>query len=241
VSETEPVTVTGAGPAANPVWARDEGPIRIVVAGENPLFRIGSLTAFAEVDEVDVVGEAGTGLETLSLARRLRPDVVLLDVGRPVPEWLPVLAELTDLTAVVLLTHPEEPRNVTRVMESGASGYLLHGRYDLGAFVRAVLDAARGMPSASPEVTTVLVQALRRRRRPPEGPPPAAGALTPRERDIITLIVEGLSNEQVADRLGLTVKTVKNNAQSIYGKLSVRSRAAAISVWLGRGEVRDEP
>jgi len=217
------------------VWA-EPVPVRILVAGQNPLFRIGSVAAFAGLEEADVVGDVATGAQALDLARLVRPDVVLLEVGRAVELWLPVLTELATLSAVVLMTHQEEPHDVTRVIESGASGYLVHGRYDLNGFVRTVLDVARGVPSASPEVMTMLVAALRRRTLLPQRDPAAAGALSARERDIIALIVNGLSNEQVAQRLGLTVKTVKNNLQSIYGKLSVRSKPAAITVWLGSVE-----
>ena len=210
--------------------------VRILVAGQNPLFRIGSVAAFAGLEQVDVVGEVATGAQALELARLVRPDVVLLDVGLAVELWLPVLSQLATLSAVVLMTHLEEPHDVTRVIESGASGYLVHGRYDLNDFVQAVLDVAQGLPSASPEVTTVLVDALRRRNLQPATDPVTVGTLTARERDIIALVVNGLSNEQVAQRLGLTVKTVKNNLQSIYGKLSVRSKPAAITVWLGSVE-----
>lgn len=217
------------------MWAEPE-PVRILVAGQNPLFRIGSVAAFAGLEQIDVVGDVATGAQALDLARLVRPDVVLLEVGLTVEVWLPVLAELATLSAVVLMTHREEPQDVTRVIESGASGYLVHGRYDLNGFVRAVLDAARGVPSASPEVMTVLVDALRRRTLRPQRVPAAAETLSARERDIIALVVNGRSNEEVAQRLGLTVKTVKNNLQSIYGKLSVRSKPAAITVWLGSVE-----
>jgi len=222
------------------VWAAEPGrtdAARILIAGPNPLFRIGSVAAFAGLEQVDVVGEVATGPQALDLARLLRPDVVLLEVGPEAEPWLPVLAELAAVSSVVLMTHREEPQDVTRMIESGVSGYLVHGRYDLNGFVRAVLDVARGVPAASPEVMTVLVDALRRRSGAspvaPPAAPEAAASLSARERDVIALVVNGLSNKQVAEHLGLTVKTVKNNLQSIYGKLSVRSKPAAIAVWLG--------
>jgi DNA-binding NarL/FixJ family response regulator len=221
---------------ADPPAQADRAPVRLLIAGQNPLFRIGSVAAFAGLEQIDVVGEVATGAQALELARLVRPDVVLLEVGLADELWLPVLSELATLSAVMLMTHREEPQDVTRVIESGASGYLVHGRYDLNAFVHAVLDVARGLPSASPEVMTMLVDALRRRTLRAHPVPEAAASLTDRERDIIALVVNGLSNDQVARRLGLTVKTVKNNLQSIYGKLSVRSKPAAITVWLGSVE-----
>lgn len=211
----------------------DQDPARILVAGQNPLFRIGTVAAFAGLDQADVVGEVATGAQALDLARLVRPDVVLLEVGAESAPWLPVLPELAALSAVVLITHLDEPHEVTRMIESGASGYLVHGSYDLGGFVRAVLDVARGVPAVSPGVTTLLVDALRRRSAPAPPDPRAEEVLSAREHDIIALVVSGLSNDQVAQHLGLTVKTVKNNLQSIYGKLGVRSKPAAIAVWLG--------
>lgn len=201
--------------------------VRVVVADDNPLVRLGVSAALGAQGAVRVVGEAGDGVDVVQLVGRVRPDVVLLD-------RLAAIDQLVPLTTVVMLTHSGDADTVARAIEAGASGYLVHGTYDLAEFVAAVLGAARGRPCASPVAVTAMVQAVRRRAalRPDEDSP-AADALSTRERDVMRLVARGLPNGEIGRRLGLTEKTVKNHLQSVYAKLDVHSRAAALSVWLG--------
>jgi DNA-binding NarL/FixJ family response regulator len=216
------------------VAADVRAPVRVLVADDNPLVRLGVCAALGRHDAVRVVGQAADGWEAVRLARAQRPDVVLLDVRMPHRDGLSALGDLVPLATVVMLTHADEPETVARAIEAGASGYLVHGTYDLREFLDAVLGAARGLPCASPHAATALVQAVRRRSPLPPGREPAAvAALSGREREVMALIADGLTNEAVGRRLGLTEKTVKNHLQSIYAKLDVHSRAAALSAWLG--------
>ena len=202
-------------------------PVRVVVADDNPLVRLGVCAALAAYDSVRVVGEACDGVDVVRLVRAVQPDVVLLD-------GLSAIGELVPLTTVVMLTHAGDAETVARAIETGASGYLVHGTYALAEFVAAVLGAARGRPCASPDAATAMVQAVRRRSPLlPGQDAPAAGALSTRERDVMRLVAQGLPNDDIGRRLGLTEKTVKNHLQSVYVKLDVHSRAAALSVWLG--------
>lgn len=211
------------------------GRVRVVIADPNPVIRLGVRAALGEHGSFEVVGQATDGAEAVRLARTVRPDVVLLDPGMPDRDEL--FADLVPLTTVVALTHEQEPELVALAIESGARGYLVHGMYDLEQFAQAVLGAARGLPYASPYAATALVHAVRRRARlVTEGAgTPAADVLSGREREVMRLVADGLTNEGVAVRLGLTEKTVKNHLQSIYTKLDVHSRAAALSTWLGVG------
>lgn len=207
--------------------------VRVLVADPNPVIRLGVRAALDSHGTIDVVAQAVDGDGAVRLTRMVRPDVVLLDPQMPHSGGL--LADLVPLTAVVALTHELEPELVARAIESGARGYLVHGMFDLDQFVDAVLGAARGMPCASPSAAAVLVQAVRRRGAPAPERPGAADVLSAREQEVMRLVADGMSNEGVAARLGLTEKTVKNHLQSIYSKLDVHSRAAALSLWLGVG------
>jgi DNA-binding NarL/FixJ family response regulator len=222
---------SGPGPAS----------VRVVVADGNPLIRMGVRAALSGHTAIRVVGEASDASEAVALARSVRPDVVLLGMPASGRDGLSVVAELAGAAAVVMLTGADEPETVARVVESGATGYLLHGTYDLGQLADAVLGAACGLPYASPAATTALVQAIRRRPPPAhEGAALAAGALSTREREVMSLVAGGLANREVGRCLGLSEKTVKNHLQSIYAKLGVHGRAAALSVWLGAAAGRDE-
>ena len=207
--------------------------VRVLVAGPNPLLRLGIASALARSPATVLVGESWEDNRTMSLARLLRPDVVLLE--HPGNDSL--VAELAQQTAVVVLTHADDPPSVTRAVQSGANGYLVHGSYGLDEFTAAVLGVARGMPIASPVAASALVEALRRRRLPGDAEPEVTGALTARERQIMLLAADGLTNEEMGRELGLTAKTVKNHLQNIYLKLGVHSRSGALSRWLGAADL----
>jgi DNA-binding NarL/FixJ family response regulator len=203
--------------------------VRVVVADANPLIRLGLRAALAGSPAIAVVGEAATGEALGTLIQAVRAEVVLLDVRLP---GVPVIAELASLASVVVLTAAREPDTVARAIESGAIGYLVHGTYDLDQLAAAVLGAARGLPCAGPPAATALVHALRARTRAGTVAAPA-GALSARERGVMALVADGLANREVGRRLGLSAKTVKNHLQSIYTKLDVHSRGAALAIWLG--------
>lgn len=224
--------MSAASPA--PAGATRAAPVRVVVADDNPLVRLGVCAALAAYDSIEVVGEAADGIGVVQLARTTAPDVVLLDVRMPHRDGLSAIVDLIPHATVIMLTHADEPETVARAIEAGASGYLVHGTYDLDQFVAAVLGAARGLPCASPDTASALVQAVRRRSALTPGTEGAgAGPLSTRERDVMRLVADGRGNEEIGRELGLTEKTVKNHLQSIYAKLDVHNRAAALSRWLG--------
>jgi len=214
--------------------------VRVVVVNDNPVFRLGVRAALATNAMVRLVGEAANGTGVVHLVRSVRPDVVLLDVPLPNCDGPAVIGELAAHAAVVMLSSASESETVARAIESGATGYLVHGGYDPGQLVDAIIDAAHGLPCASPAATTAMVQAVRCR-SPLAGDREASavGGLSSRERDVMRLVAEGMTNDEVGRRLGLTEKTVKNHLQSVYAKLDVHNRAAALSVWLGAAAGHD--
>jgi DNA-binding NarL/FixJ family response regulator len=146
------------------------------------------------------------------LAQSALVDVVLLG-------WLGSITDLVRHAAVIVLS--DAPDGVAGAIEAGASGFLVHGGYEPSQLVDAVLAAAAGQPCASPAAMTALVQAIRRR---PSltGSAPTSG-LSTRERDVMRLVADGLTNHEVGRRLGLTEKTVKNHLQNIYTRLGVQT------------------
>lgn len=209
-------------------------PVRVLVADDNPVVRIGLRAVLANEDRVLLVGEAVDGPGALRLCRALRPDVVLLDVRMPGGDGLSVVAEVALGARVVMLTAADDVGTVTAAIGAGATSYLVHGAYGVGELTGAVLEAARGRSTASTAAVTALVRSIQGSAAPAR--PGSGPALSARETDVMRLAADGLDNDEIAVVLGLTGRTVKNTLQAAYLKLGVHSRAGALSVWLGLSE-----
>lgn len=207
--------------------------VSALVVDDSAVVRHGLRALLEASPELAVVGEACNGEEALALARRLRPDVVLLDVkmGRP-PDGVAVARELAGTCRVLMLTFSDEPSTIRDALRAGAVGYLVHGHFDASDLAGSVLAAARGTGVFSPQVIDELRSSL-------SGAPSLATehrarfGLTDRELEIMDLIAAGLSNTEIAARSYLAVKTVRNHVNHIFAKLHVASRAEAVSLWLG--------
>jgi len=201
--------------------------IRVVVAEQNPVLRFGLRTLLSAASHITVVAEAADGTEVVERLRTHRPDVLLVDIQ------LPKLASLTDLSAastgtrIVVVTGHDDPDVVLRAIAEGAAGYLVHGQYTTGELVNFVADAARERPILSRSAVTALVNGFRGR----HGPPLVTLPLTPREREVMALVALGLSNREIASRLVVSEKTVKNHVHHIYKRLKATSRQHAITLW----------
>lgn len=212
-----------------------EGPVAVLVVDDSAVIRHGLRSLLAAAPELEVVGEAANGEEALALARRLRPDVVLLDVkmGRP-PDGVAVARELAGSCRVLMLTFSDEPSTIRDALAAGAVGYLVHGHFDAADLATSVLGAARGTAVFSPQVLDELRSSLARAPAPARALDHRAGfGLTDRELEIMDMIAAGLSNTEIATRSYLAVKTVRNHVNHIFAKLHVTSRAEAVSLWLG--------
>jgi len=198
--------------------------IRVVIADDHRVVRDGLCYLLSQEPDVEVVGEAGDGRQTVDVVAATRPDVLLLDLYMPEPDGHAVLAALRDAPhrpAVVVLTSAPDADNLVRAVHAGATSYLLKTA-SAEDVIAAVRDAAAGTASLSSELLTRLTQALR---RPP--PPDPLQPLSPREREVLRLIARGHSNRQIARDLAIGEQTVKTHVRSILTKLGLQDRVQA--------------
>lgn len=217
----------------------EAAPVRIVVADDQDLLR-GSLRMLMDGDPgLAVVGEARTGHEAVDLAVRTRPDLVLMDVRMPGLDGLAATRRIctrTTATRVVVLTMFDLDEYVYGALRAGASGFLLKNTAP-EELLRAVRVVADGQALLAPEVTGRLIAEVVRSREPePDGW--ADVPLTPREREVASLVGRGLSNAEIADRLVLSRATVKTYVSRLLTKLDARDRAQLVVFAYETGLVR---
>jgi DNA-binding NarL/FixJ family response regulator len=216
----------------------DVATIRVVMADDHPMFRDGLRMALGTMAGVELVGEVGTGVDAVTEARRHRPDVVLMDLNLPDLHGIEATRQIMETnpdTAVLVLTMYDDDESVFEAMRAGARGYVLKGAHqdDIERAVRAV---ARGEAIFGPQVASRLLRFMSSPRQPSasgvSAQPPAEPfpQLTAREREVLTLLAQGLSNPAIAARLYLSPKTIRNNVSDIFAKLQVADRAAAMIV-----------
>ena len=206
--------------------------IRVLIVDDNPVIRRGVAALLEDADDVRLVGEAGDGREAIRLAAHAEADVVLLDVRMPVMDGVQAAGPLAEHARVMMLTYTDEQEQVVAAIKAGASGYLVHGHFGSDELVERIRQLAAGETVLSPSVVATVFEALR---RTPGSSDEADGpaSLTAREREIMNLISQGLTNGQIAERFVLSEKTVKNHVNRIYGKLGATNRAQATALWLG--------
>jgi DNA-binding NarL/FixJ family response regulator len=213
--------------------------IEVLVVDDNPIVRAALRGYLDGVDGVRVVAEAADGREAVARARTLRPAVTLLDHRMPVADGLSALGELSRLTGVLVITSDAGPDLIGRMLRGGARGYLVHGAFDPDELRRAVLAVAAGQGWLSPVAAAVATAAVRAQASQEHLAERQEETLhrfrlTRRERDVLDLLAEGLSNAAIAHRLLLTEKTVKNHLHHVFTKLGVRGRMEAVLLWTAR-------
>ncbi len=214
--------------------------IKVVVTDDQDLVREGLRMMLEAEEGIDVVGEAGNGKEALDAARRLDPDVVLMDVRMPELDGIEATARLVasgGRARVLVLTTFDLDEYVYRAMKAGASGFLLKDatREQLAAAVRTV---AAGDALLAPAITRRLIEDFCH--RPPPGPelPEAAAGLSQREIEVLRLLARGLSNAEIAGELYLSEATVKSHVARVLQKLRLRDRVQAVVFAYESGVVR---
>jgi DNA-binding NarL/FixJ family response regulator len=207
------------------------GPLRVVIADDQALVRVGFRLILETEPGIEVIAEAGDGEEAVSAVRRLRPDVVLMDVRMPGLDGLEatrrILGGAGATCRVVMLTTFDLDEYVYAALEAGASGFLLK---DVSPehLVAAVRMVAAGDALLAPSITRRLVERFVRRDQAAAVAPRELSALTAREREVLTLMARGLSNAELAERLHLSEATVKTHVARILSKLDLRDRVQAV-------------
>jgi DNA-binding NarL/FixJ family response regulator len=216
--------------------------IRVLVADDQALVRAGFVALLDAQDGIEVIAEADTGTAALAAAREMRPDVVLMDIRMPEMDGLaatlaiaadPALVEVR----VVVLTTFELDEYVFEAMRAGASGFLVK-HTEPAELVRAVRVVADGEALLSPSVTRRLVSEFAARTKQPSGPPTALAELTSREREVMALVAEGLTNSEIGERLFMSPATARTHVSRILTKLGARDRTQLVVMAYESGLVR---
>ena len=202
--------------------------IRVLVADDNPRFRQGLRGLLQAAPETEVAGEASNGGEAVALADRLQPDVILMDIKMPDLNGIDATRQILESSphiGILMLTMVEDDDSVFAAMRAGARGYLLKGALK-AEILRAIRGVSSGEAIFGPAIARRLMDYFAAPRSDAGGQ--VFPDLTAREREILGLIAQHLTNPEIAARLSLSPKTVRNIASSIFNKLQVVDRAEAI-------------
>ena len=200
-------------------------PIRVLLVDDHMVVRSGLSTVLSVFDDLKLVGEAGDGEEAVRLCERLQPDVILMDLLMPKMDGVTAIKAIKTRwpqIQIIALTSFKEKEYVEGALKAGANGYLLK---DVSAeeLVNAVRRATAGQPSLSPEAAQVLMKNVSEPALPHQD-------MTGRELEILALMVEGLSNNEIAERLIISQSTVKFHVSNILSKLGVTGRTEAVAL-----------
>jgi len=207
--------------------ANSPNPIRVLIADDHPAVRAGLTAVILEEDDLVVTAQADNGEQAVALYRTHRPDVVLMDLRMPVlggaEATETIIAEFPDARVLALTTYQGDG-DVRRALDAGARGYLLKHML-MTEVIAAIRAVHRGDWVIPPAIAATLAQHHERDR------------LTPRELEVLTFMAQGLSNKDIAGKIGRTDETVKIHLKAVFAKLKVATRTEAVRVALGRGLV----
>ncbi|MCI0679520.1 MAG: response regulator transcription factor [Actinobacteria bacterium] len=212
--------------------------IRVALADDDALIREGLRLIVEQAGDLQVTGSAGNGEEAVRLARDQHPDVMLMDVRMPVLDGIEATRRIIDEdidTRVIILTTFERDEYVFEALRAGASGFLLK-RVEPDQLIEAIRVVAAGDALLSPSVTRRLIEEFSQAR--PAGDPSLIEHLTDREKEVLSLIGQGLTNQELAERLYIADNTVKTHVKRILTKIGARDRAQAVVKAYDSGLVR---
>lgn len=212
---------------------------RLLVVDDHLLSRKGIISLLAGAGDVEVVGEAGDGLEALEKARSLMPDLILMDIKMPrcdgVEATRRIKEELPNIK-VIILSVSDDVQDFFEAIKAGAQGYL-HKNMEPETWIEFLQSVIRGeAPISRPLAARILKEFVVE--TAPALPEPAGTQVTGREREVLELVAQGLSNRQIADRLAIAETTVKNHLRNILEKLHLRNRVQAATYALQRGWIK---
>ncbi|MFB4312017.1 response regulator [Actinomadura sp. GTD37] len=204
--------------------------IRVVLADDQPLIRAGLRVLVADTPDLEIVGEAGTGAEAVALVEEVRPDVVVMDIRMPDMDGIEATRRIT-AAHVVMLTTFDDDEYVYASLKAGASGFLVKDMA-LEEILAAIRVVAGGDALIAPSVTKRLIEEFAARPEPagarPE--PRRINGITGREREVLTLIGRGMSNQEVAGELYISVATAKAHVARLLAKLDARDRVQLVII-----------
>jgi DNA-binding NarL/FixJ family response regulator len=202
--------------------------VRVLVVDDHPLYREGLVTVIATMEGTQLVGEAADGAEAVHLAGELHPDVVIMDLNLPELSGVEATRQITQASpdvAVLVLTMLESDDSIFAALRAGARGYLLKGA-DRSEIERSVNAASRGEVVFSSAIAERVLSFFAGTGGRGSGP---FSALTAREHEVLDLVARGLTNAEVARRLFVSDKTVRNHVSNVFAKLHVAGRAEAVA------------
>lgn len=196
--------------------------IRLLLAEDHPVVRVGLERLLANVEDIEVVGTAANGADAVELSDQLRPDVVLMDLSMPVLGGIEATARIDaahdGAISVVVLTSFSDRDQILAALDAGASGYMLKDA-DPDELIRGIRAAARGEAPLAPKAAREVLATRNEQRGGP--------TLSPREREVLALVAAGLPNKHIARRLAISEKTVKTHLTNIFERLGVTDRYQA--------------
>lgn len=210
-------------------------PIRVIIVDDHAMLRKGLRFFLTSFDDLELVGEANGGREAIQICEQLEPDVVLMDMIMADMDGAAATRIIRDRSPsiqVLALTSFQERDLIERALQAGAIGYLLKN-VSAQELARAIREAHAGRSTLAPEATNVLVQAAQHKASPPDY------GLTDREEEVLALLVQGLSNAEIAERLVISVATAKFHVRSILTKLEVTTRTEAVALAFQQNLVQD--
>ena len=213
--------------------------IRTLVVDNEALVRDGIVTILTVQPDIEVIGEAMDGIEAVQIARKTKPDVVLLDLAMPKQdglETIPILKEISAEIKILVLTSFNESDRVYQAIKFGALGYLLKDS-TRGQLLQAVRDVAAGKASIQPSIAMKVIQEIEN----PSHQAYTADPLTPRELETLRLIARGLSNQEIADLLFVHERTVAKYVSTILEKLQLANRTQAALYAIREGLTDEDP
>jgi NarL family two-component system response regulator LiaR len=198
-------------------------PIRIVIVDDHAMLRKGLAVFLLSYTDLKLIGEAANGKEALALCADKKPDIVLMDLMMPIMDGITatrlIRRDFPDIQVIALTSFGEE-RLIKDVIEAGAISYLFK-KISADDLANAIRAAKYGVSTFAPEVTDILVRSVRQ-------PHALFGDLTPREREVLSLIVKGQANNEIANTLMISLSTTKSHVSSVLAKMGVASRTEAI-------------
>lgn len=215
-------------------------PIRVLLADDHTILRAGLRMMLSVQPDIEIVGEASDGRQAITEAQRLQPDVILMDITMPEVNGIEATFQVKKLlpeTRVLVLTMHENEEYLFQTLRAGASGYILKEAADT-ELITAIRAVSHGRFYLSPSAQSIMVGDYLQRVRSGEEHD-SYNALTEREREILKLVAEGYTNNQIAERLTISPKTVDTHRTHVMDKLNLHSRAELVKYAMRRGLLED--